>query len=744
MPSLSSPGDRLLLGLYATTILISAALLFAVEPLFAKMVLPQLGGAPSVWSVAMVFFQAMLLAGYAYAHLLTRFIPGWPSAIVQLAVMVIAAFTLPLAIASGFGPAPPAYESIWLMGLFTASIGLPFFALSANGPLLQAWFARTPHPAARDPYFLYAASNVGSFLALISYPLLVEPFTRLPDQTRFWSAGFIVLIALIAACGAYLLRSPSLPKAGVPEAAKTPPPTWRQAGAWVALAAAPSGLLIAITAHLSTDVAAVPLMWVVPLALYLATFVVVFQSRPILSHRWMVVIEAPLIVALVALIIFDLSKYLIAAIALNLAAFFVIAMVCHGELARRRPAADHLTAFYLWLSLGGMVGGLSAGLVAPHVFSWVAEYPLLIVFAILCRPGLAPPRTPASFVLWIALAALIAVIPLQDLRLRLPMEGNVLIGAMILLLTASVPFWRKPLGFAAIVALALIVGRVQDQDGASRQTIRSFFGVHKITDTAEGDYRVLMHGTTIHGAQRLLEDDGSPVKGRPEPLSYYHSASPMAQTIADVRARAGRPIRVAIVGLGSGSLACYAEPADVFHYYEIDASVVRFSRDEARFTFLRDCAPHAGIVLGDARLTLAAHTGEPYDAIIVDAFSSDAIPVHLLTREAVGVYLKKLAPGGLLALHVSNRHLELASVAVGLAEANGLASVVSEREVEESDDAHYKFSSTVVVAARSQSDLAAFAGREGWSAGEPDASQWVWTDDYTNVIGAIVRKYREE
>lgn len=742
MISPPSAKDRLLLAIYATTILVSAVLLFAVQPLFAKMVLPQLGGAPSVWSVAMVFFQAMLLAGYAYAHLLTRFIPGWPSALVHLGVMVAALFALPLAIASGWGQPPPEREALWLVGLFAASIGLPFFALSANGPLLQAWFARTPHPAARDPYFLYAASNAGSFLALISYPLLIEPFTRLGDQTRFWSIVFMVLIGLIAVCGAFLVRFSAGVKSDMPMT-KTAPPSWREAATWVALAAVPSGLLIAVTAHLSTDVAAVPLMWVVPLALYLATFVFVFQSRPILRHRWMVAIEPALIVALVALIVFDLSKYLIAAIALNLAAFFVIAMVCHGELARRRPAADHLTAFYLWLSFGGMLGGLSAGLIAPNLFSWVAEYPLLIVFAILCRPGLSAPRTPMAAALWIVLLALVLLIVWQPLQLRMPIEQNVYRAGMAVLLAASLVFWRRPLALGVLVALALIVARANDEESLQRQTIRSFFGVHKISDTADGEYRVLLHGTTIHGAQKLRDGDGNPIEGRPEPLTYYHVTSPMAQTIAAVRAQLGRPIRAAIVGLGTGSLACYAEPNDTWRFYEIDNAVVRFSRDHSRFTFLRDCAPQSEIVIGDARLTLAAHSGEPYDVIIVDAFSSDAVPVHLLTREAVGVYMSKLAPGGLLALHVSNRHLELASVATGVAAANGLASLVNEGENGEVDDAEYRFSSTVVVAARSESDLAALAEKEGWSDGEVDPSQWVWTDDYTNVVGAIIRKYWE-
>ena len=376
-----------LLGTYAAAIFLSAALLFSVQPLFAKMVLPRLGGSPQVWSVAMVFFQAALLAGYAYAHLLTSHLPGRLSVIVHVALMIVATFALPLAIAGGWGRPPAQGEALWLLGLFAVSIGLPFFALSANGPLLQAWFARTGHPAAGDPYFLYAASNVGSFLALISYPFLIEPFTRLGDQTRMWSAGFFTLIVLIAGCGVLLMRSrnalpdiePAPPRRAdapveaVPgeRAAPRPdaPPSWRDAATWVALAAIPSGLLIAVTAHVSTDVAASPLLWVIPLALYLLTFVIVFQSKPLLPHRYVVMVEPAFIIGLVAVLVYSGLDYILLTIAANIVAFFVIALTCHGELARRRPSARHLTAFYMWMSTGGMIGGIAAGLIAPHIFS---------------------------------------------------------------------------------------------------------------------------------------------------------------------------------------------------------------------------------------------------------------------------------------------------------------------------------------------------------------------------------------
>src|SRR6185295_17388185 len=358
-----APARRLLVVAFGAAIFVSAALLFVVQPMFAKMVLPRFGGAPSVWSVAIVFFQAALLCGYAYAHALTRHASPRAAVLLHLAVMVAAALALPLAIAPGWGRPPGAGEAIWLLGLFTVSIGLPFFALSANAPLLQAWFARTEHPLAKDPYFLYAASNVGSFLALLSYPVLLEPLVRLGDQTRLWSIGFYALIALIAGCGALLWRSPVLAPAdlGADTAEAAPPPSWRDAAIWVALAAVPSALLIAVTAHISTDVAAVPLLWVAPLALYLLTFVIVFARWPLIPH-WLVVEAQPaFVIALVATILFEPVKNIVGQIAIHVAVFFVCALMCHGELARRRPAPSHLTAFYLWIAAGGMIGGIAAG-----------------------------------------------------------------------------------------------------------------------------------------------------------------------------------------------------------------------------------------------------------------------------------------------------------------------------------------------------------------------------------------------
>jgi len=734
-----------LLATFVAAIFLSAALLFLIEPMFTKMVLPRLGGSPSVWSVAMVFFQTMLLAGYAYAHVLTRYAPGRMSVLIHLVVMGLAAFTLPLAL--GAGRPPAGGETMWLLGLFATSIGLPFFALAANGPLLQAWFARTQHPDAGDPYFLYAASNVGSFLALLSYPTLVEPLVPLSGQTTLWSILFYILIALIAASGVLLWRAPRgsrIDAAAAQDAGAVAAdaPTWQDGLKWCALAAVPSGLLIAVTAHISTDVAAVPLLWVLPLALYLLTFVIVFQRRPLIPHALAVGLQPLFILALVAVLIFDPIKTIVGIIALHCAVFFVNALVCHGELARRRPAARHLTIFYLWMAAGGMIGGIAAGLVAPYVFSWVAEYPILIALAALCRPGLALPSHRQGRYLVGAALAVTVLLMIAFYRFHPDFEEtrfNWMVGSF---LAVAVLFWRTPLPFAASVAVALFINHTYvDENGTI--SVRSFFGVHKVADSEDGRFRILSHGTTLHGAERIRDANGNPVSGRPDILMYYYDGSAMAQVMEAVRARTAGPIRYAVVGLGAGTLACRAKPADTVHYYEIDPAIIRIARDSGLFHFLSACRPDVPIMLGDARLTLADAPDGSYDIIYVDAFTSDAIPIHLLTREAMAVYLRKLTPHGIVVIHVSNRFLELASVVTGIAAANGAVTRVNDGSDFTENVNEYVFVGTVAAVARTDQDFGALARSQYWPLQTPDPSQRVWTDDYSNIVGAIIRQLNE-
>ena len=739
--------NRLILIVYTVSIFVSALLLFSVQPLFTKMILPRLGGSPAVWSIAMVFFQSLLLFGYAYAHYLmtirNRVIP----VIVHLTLLIIALLTLPLAIGESWSSPPESGYALWLSGLFAVTIGLPFFALAANNPLLQAWFVRAGHPAARDPYFLYASSNIGSFLALLSYPALLEPMLSLRMQNLLWTCGYGLLIVLIEGCGILLLRAPPCQTLeSTTGAAAAPAINWASRGRWVFLAAVPSGLLIAVTAHISTDVAAAPLLWVLPLSVYLLTWVLVFQARPLLPHRLMLLLQPLAIVSVIMLLAGGTERNLFVLLGGHLFCFFVIAMACHGELARTRPPAQHLTGFYVALSLGGMVGGLFAGLIAPFSFSWIAEYPILVALAALCRPGNQAPAPRWGRWYWGALT-LLAVMLIAPSYLsaeaaqyldhfRMPIIIAVAIAAMIAAIILKVGRWK----FAATIGLALLLIRILPGDRGHVETVRSFFGVHKIVATTDGRYHLLMHGTTVHGAEKVLNDDGTPVTGRPEAISYYYKESGMGRAIAAVRARKGGPLRAAVIGLGSAALTCASQPGENWKFFEIDQAIVDIARDPKRFSFIQKCHPDLQPVMGDARLTFAKEPDGIYDLIVVDAYSSDAIPVHLATREAMTIYKSKLAPHGAIVVHVSNRHLELASVIVGIANANNLKSWVYFNNPRR--DTEYILANNVVISARDESDVGDIAHSDAWKAASPDKLQRVWTDDYSNILGAVWRRMR--
>jgi len=740
-PEAAPPRPALILAAFTAAVFLSALLLFAVEPMFARMVLPILGGSPSVWSVAMVFFQAALLAGYAYAHLLMRARGRAIPLAVHLVLLVAAGAALPIAIANGWGDPPERFEAVWLLGLFAASIGLPFLALSANTSLLQAWFVRTGHAESHDPYFLYAASNVGSFLALLSYPTIVEPLLTLHAQALIWTGGFWLLFALIAACGLLMLRAPPVIASDGVDAASAVAP--REFAFWVFLAAVPSGLLVAVTAYISTDIAAAPLLWVIPLALYLLTFVLAFARRALLSHRVMLIIQPPAIVGLIAVMAFPFD-HLTTTLAAHLMAFFLIALTCHGELARRRPPSRHLTTFYLALALGGMIGGLFAGLLAPRIFSWVAEYPILIALAALCRPfPAARLRLRWELLIWaavvVAAAAAVAPSALGWLP-RTDATVTRLNEATVALALAGALVAYDPPKFALATAAALAMLHLYPVGERQARTVRSFFGVYKIYDTVDGRFRILQNGTTIHGAEKLEDAEHQPVGDPPELLTYYAPGFGMARTIAAVRERKGGPVSVAIVGLGTGSLACYQQPGEDWTIFEIDVRAIAIGRDSHWFDFIPRCAPNIPIALGDARRMMAREPDGRFDVIIVDAFSSDTIPVHLITREAMALYKAKIAPHGVVVMHVSNRYLELSSVVAGIAAANGLRTWVTTGEEATSDDDNYVFSSDVVIAAEQAEDLGELDGATGFDPLAANPAQRLWTDDYSNILGALWRK----
>ena len=726
-------------SLYALTLFGSALLLFSIQPMFAKMVLPKLGGAPAVWSVAMVFFQTALLAGYGYAHVLERLLPPQRAALFHLLLIGATATTLPIAIASGWGAPPSDGIALWLFGLFAVSIGLPFFTLSASAPLLQSWFAASGHPQAGNPYVLYAASNLGSFAALFAYPVVVEPMLTLKTQAAIWSVGFGMLAVLIAAVGLLTARS----TAGVAAKIRIEHDDAPSAGKrmrWIALAAIPSGLVIAVTAHLTTDIAAAPFLWVVPLALYLLTFVAVFRERPWIAHTTVVRLT-PFVVAPLAVSLIGGDKvYWVTTIALNLAAFVLLTLTCHGELYAVRPKPHRLTEFYLCTSAGGVIGGAFAGLAAPQIFNGNYEYPILIAAALLCMPGAfagGVRKALAEALPWLVLSAAVAL-AWHFTRFHLPATWELPFQIVSALLAVWMLFQRhRPARFFALVILSFAVTAFWRPGIAPIETARSFFGVHKVAEVADGKARLLYHGTTVHGAQRLRNEDGTPVSGPPMPLTYYYVGGPIAGAIAAARDALGGFDRVAAVGLGTGSLACLRQGRERWTFFEIDPVVVRIARDPRFFEFLSSCAPEAPIVLGDARLTLEA-SRDQYDLIVLDAFSSDAIPVHLLTREAFAGYLSKLSPHGVIVAHISNRHLDLAPVLANVARTQGLVAFLGEDNSAGDFLTGFKANARVVVLAREPSDTGRIAG--SWLRLQPDRANAAWSDDYSDILTVMLRK----
>lgn len=723
---------------FAATLFLSALLLFAVQPMFTKMVLPKLGGAPAIWSVALVFFQASLLLGYAYAHWLTKYFPQRLGAFIHLALLGVAALTLPLGIASGFGMPPSTHIELWLLALFAASIGLPFTVLSASAPLLQRWFAESGHPRAGNPYVLYAASNLGSFTALLAYPTVIEPFLRLREQTAAWSAGFALLAVLIAMSALVVTSGATTRRDEAIAAAK---PDWSSRLSWIALAAIPSGLVVAVTAHISTDVAAAPFLWIVPLALYLLTFVAVFNERPWLSHKT-VVLLVPFVVAPLAISIMGGERaYWLVTISLHLIGFFVLTLLCHGELYRKRPAPAQLTDFYLATSIGGVVGGVFTGLIATNVFSITLEYPILVALAVLALPGAfagGAKQSLRAMAVPLALAAVVYLVHVST-DFRISYDWQILFQAGLMSIVACMLLQRrKPAAMFGFVVLAFVFSATWQPGQKSLDTSRSFFGVHRVVNSSDGQYRLLFHGTTIHGVERIRNADGTPVTGRAEPLVYYYRGGPISETILATRDILNKRLSLAAVGLGAGSVACYREKGESWTFFEIDPEVVRLARDPQRFRFLSSCAPDTRIVLGDARLTLAA-SEEKYDVILLDAFSSDAIPAHLLTREAIAGYLARLNPKGIIVLHISNRHLELSGIAAAVGAAEGMVAIRKYDRDAVNFVKDYRSSAEVAVLARTWNDLAHLTQRKGW---EPIAANGItpWTDDYSDLISSMIRK----
>jgi len=729
-----SGSARLPVVLFSSTLFLSAFLLFSVQPMVGKSVLPLLGGTPAVWNACMMFFQAGLLAGYAYAHLATTRLGARRQAGLHLFVLLLPVLSLPIGVPEGWTPPTDAHPLPWLLLVLLLRVGLPFFVISASAPLLQKWFADTDHPSARDPYFLYAASNLGSFAALISYPTLIEPMLPLLMQSRLWAVGYWAFALLIVGC-AQLLWSSRAPASAPSRVEPAAPLSVTRRLWWLLLSFVPSSLLLGVTTYLSTDIAAIPLLWIVPLALYLVSFVLVFATRPPIPHALIVRLLPIAILPLCIAFILQATEPAWWLILLHVLVFFAIAMVCHGELAHDRPPTQHLTEFYLWMSIGGVLGGVFNALLAPLLFDMVIEYPLMIVLACLLRPGSrrgAPrPRVTWMDAVWPGVLGVLMVALALGAR-TLQLKSTVLVHIVLFGIPAlfCYSFRSRPVRFGLGVGTLLLVGVVGTTSGRNLlHQERSFFGIYRVV--READRVTLSHGTTLHGLQSLHPAHAL------EPLSYFHSTGPLGDIMRVVHADApGSP--VAVVGLGTGSMACYAEPGQRWTFYEIDPLVVRIATTPRYFTFLRDCPGTYDLVLGDARLTLAQAPSHRYGLIIVDAFSSDAIPVHLMTREAIRLYFDKLTPHGLLGFHISNRYLRLEPVFGDAATAEGLIAFYRpDGRITKPLAKLGKLASDWVVLARRSKDMGALADNPRWKTLNPRAQTRVWTDDFSNVFSAF-------
>jgi membrane protein implicated in regulation of membrane protease activity len=510
---------------------------------------------------------------------------------------------------------------------------------------------------------------------------------------------------------------------------------------WILLAAIPAGLVVAVTAHISTDVAAAPFLWVVPLALYLLTFVAVFNEKPWISHATVTRLVPYLVAPLAISMLGGDRAFWLVTISLHLCAFFVLTLLCHGELYRRRPAPERLTDFYLATSIGGVAGGVFTGLIAPNVFSNTTEYPVLVACAVLAMPlafaagiGAAFKSAALPLVIALALAAIYSVT-------RAHIGADWMIAFQVVLIAIAVMILiskAKPARMFGFVVLAFVVSALWQPGQSAMETTRSFFGVHKLAESADRNYRLLYHGTTIHGVDRIRNDDGSPVTGRAEPLAYYYRGGPISETILATRAARGTLANVAAVGLGTGSLACYRERGENWTFFEIDPEVVRLARDPQRFRFISSCARDVPVVLGDARLTLSQRDTK-FDLIVLDAFSSDAIPAHLLTREAMAGYLDRLAPHGVIVMHISNRHLELSKIIAAVGEGEGLVTLVKTDTNANSFAQDYKSNATVAALARDWRDIEGISRLPGWEKVTSDGVR-PWTDDYSDLFSAMLRK----
>ena len=735
-------------GVYALTLLISAALLFSIQPMFSKMILPLLGGTPQVWNTAMVFFQVTLLAGYAYAHATTRFFGIRTQAIVHIFILIAFASILPFLIPEGEVPPVDKDPTLWQLMVMATIIGGPFFVLSGSAPMFQRWFSETDHPDSFNPYFLYGASNLGSMTSLLAYPFLIEPYLPLDAQSNYWMYGYFLLIFMSVLSAAMIWVHGSRQKAKERPAQVDEHITWKRRGFWVLTAFLPSSLMLGVTTFITTDIASAPLLWILPLAMYVGTFILVFARKTLLNLKQITVCFSIAMAVMLTFSISSIPVHSIFFVAMHLAVFFFAAMLCHTHLAQARPRASHLTEFYLLMSIGGALGGIFNAIIAPQYFIIPLEYALILFMILLLRYSSDPDKT--------------LIKRFQNFRERvkttgsdpffdLPVIGAIGISFLIVFLAAHSANATGVYGTSAFLILFLLTLRSRwpfliacfvvifyappgynwnvGQDSKILYRDRNFFGVMRIFDYGK-DERAFLHGTTNHGTQPLDEAH------RMTPISYYSKNSPINDAF-DILDKQSGPQNIGVVGLGIGVTACFTKEGRSYDFYEIDPDVAAIAQNTRFFTYLSDCGSPYQIILGDGRLTIENTPDNKYDMIFIDAYSSDNIPVHLITLEALTTYLDKIKQNGLLIFNISNKYVDIEPVLHEAAKAIGIMSVAKVSMAEEIEGTNLQSLPTHFVAFSQNEAFIDSLKNKGWSATMPRTGVKTWTDQYSNIFSVL-------
>lgn len=731
--------------LFTLTVFLSSFLLFLVEPLIAKRLLPTFGGSPLVWNTSLLFFQTILLLGYLYAHSSTRRLGVAQQPKLHLAVLFLGLGVLPIRLpdfllhvyqqnlakdANGFLAQP----SFMVLAMLCVSVGLPFFALSSGAPLIQRWFSQTSDSSAANPYFLYRASNIGSLVALLAYPLVIEPRFSLSATSLLWTVLYLLLSLLMVGCVMAMRQNPGARTIAEVETECVAPST-RKKLIWVALAAGPSAALLGLTGYLTTNVAPVPLLWVVPLSIYLITFILAFSEGrqiPAVAFRYLIPIAVFLPVMYFALGRFTPIQ---GVVPLHIICFFVVALACHSQLSAMKPGPARLTEFYVWLSVGGAVGGLFASIVAPLIFTDKFEYPVSLAFSALAL-GVAisnsEQRRGLAFALGISACAAYAMG-----MARMTWHGDAVSYKYVWLAVAG-GFIALSLNKPVLNGLSVcgfVVAVCCTQYAGFRQPLhidRSFFGTHNVRAMGlTGRIRRLVDGNTVHGAQDFDHPD--------VPLTYYSQKSGVGKVFQALGSSKAFD-KVGIVGLGIGTLSAYGRPGQAMDFYELDPAILKVASDRKLFTYLTDCKAKTKVVLGDARLRLSEADPCGYGFLVIDAFASDAIPVHLLTKEAFRLYLSKMRPDGLLAVHISNKYLRLEPVIAGLAREYDVRGwIIDSTKYHKTREHSEVTDSRWVILAHEIRDLGSLAKDKDLEV-LPTTGSKVWTDDYSDILSVLKLK----